>query len=224
MDTVSAVFSKRKLNISKLIPFGFELKDEKYEYRKVLPDSGFVLYVAITADGTLSSEIIDPALDEPYTLHLADEAVGSFVGSVKSQYVETLKEIAEKCYDPDVFKSDQANELIDYVREKYGDELEFLWQKFPDNAVWRCRENQKWYGALLTVTRKKLGIESNEAVEIIDLRLEPGQMGDLLDNVKYFPGWHMNKKHWYTMILDGTVPTREICQRIDDSYTLAWKK
>lgn len=224
MDYINTVFKKRKLNISKLTTFGFEQANEKYEYRKTLTDSGFILTVKINADGEVSSEIIDPVSDEPYTLHLTDTAVGGFVESVRKQYEETLTEIAEKCYEPDVFKSLQAKELIEYVRGKYGNELEFLWTKFPDNAVWRRKDNEKWYGALLTVTKKKLGIKSNETVEIIDLRLEPELMENLLDNVKYFPGWHMNKKSWYTIILDGSVPTEEICQRIDNSYILALKK
>ena len=38
-----------------------------------------------------------------------------------------------------------------------------------------------------------------------------------------FPGYHMNKKHWYTIILDNSISTSEICRRIDDSYLLAHK-
>lgn len=224
MDFINTVFRKRKLNISKLTAFGFEQVNEKYEYRKTLPYSGFILTVKIGADGKVSCEMIDPVSGEPYTLHLTNTAVGGFVGSVRKRYEETLAEIAEKCFEPDVFKSPQAKELIEYVREKYGDELEFLWKKFPDNAVWRRKDNEKWYGALLTVTKKKLGIKSNDTVEIIDLRIKPELMEHLLDNVKYFPGWHMNKKSWYTIILDGSVPTKEIYQRIDDSYMLALKK
>jgi len=75
-----------------------------------------------------------------------------------------------------------------------GDELEFLWTKFPDNAVWRRKDNSKWYGAILTVSRNKLGLSSNEVAEIIDLRLEKEQMSKTIDNEHYFPGWHMNKK------------------------------
>ena len=43
----------------------------------------------------------------------------------------------------------------------------------------------------------------------------------MIDKKRYFPGWHMNKKHWYTIILDGSVSTEEICSRIDESYRLA---
>jgi predicted DNA-binding protein (MmcQ/YjbR family) len=34
------------------------------------------------------------------------------------------------------------------------------------------------------------------------------------------PGYHMNKKHWNTVILDGRVPSKQVREMIDDSYTL----
>ena len=34
------------------------------------------------------------------------------------------------------------------------------------------------------------------------------------------PGWHQNKEHWNTIILDGTVPDREIKRMIAESYDL----
>lgn len=34
------------------------------------------------------------------------------------------------------------------------------------------------------------------------------------------PGYHMNKKHWNTIIVDGSVPTRQLKEWIDDSYQL----
>jgi predicted DNA-binding protein (MmcQ/YjbR family) len=34
------------------------------------------------------------------------------------------------------------------------------------------------------------------------------------------PGWHMNKKHWNTVIIDGSIPTKEIFNWIDHSYKL----
>ena len=113
--------------------------------------------------------------------------------------------------------------IIEYVRKKYGDELEFLWEKFPDNAIWRRKDNKKWYGALLTVSKRKLGIDSDEIIEIIDLRMKPEDIEKRVDMKKYFPGYHMNKKHWITICLDKTVPYEEICSRIDESYVLAVK-
>jgi len=34
------------------------------------------------------------------------------------------------------------------------------------------------------------------------------------------PGYHMNKEHWNTIILDGTLPDELIYKLIDDSYIL----
>ncbi|WP_020675894.1 MmcQ/YjbR family DNA-binding protein [Geopsychrobacter electrodiphilus] len=34
------------------------------------------------------------------------------------------------------------------------------------------------------------------------------------------PGYHMNKRHWNTVILDGSIPATEIRSMIDDSYAL----
>ncbi len=37
------------------------------------------------------------------------------------------------------------------------------------------------------------------------------------------PGYHMNKRHWNTVILDGAVPDQELLAMIDDSYALVVK-
>lgn len=34
------------------------------------------------------------------------------------------------------------------------------------------------------------------------------------------PGYHMNKKHWNTIAIDGTIPQKLLKELIDDSYTL----
>ena len=43
----------------------------------------------------------------------------------------------------------------------------------------------------------------------------------LIDNKRYFPAYHMNKKYWCTICLDGTVELEEIYKLIDISYELA---
>lgn len=45
---------------------------------------------------------------------------------------------------------------------------------------------------------------------------------DVFASVK--PGWHMNKKHWNTLILDGSIPAGEIQRLIDHSYSLIISK
>lgn len=223
MDIIKTIFQRKTVNFEKLTAYGFLQEADIYSYSTTLSDSGFTMTVDITKEGQITAVVIDPAFNEPYTLHLADGAVGSFVGQVKNEYEAVLEEIAEKCFDMRVFKSRQAEKVIDYIRTTYGDELEYLWRKFPDNAVVRRKDNQKWYAAILTVSRRKLGFDSDESVEILDLRMTPEDIEKRVDGVKILPGYHMNKKHWITICLDGSVPAGDIFTRVEESYRLAVK-
>ena len=224
MDIIQSIFKRKTVNFEKLTNYGFSKKSDIYSYSTVLPSSGFTMTVSITEHGEISAAVTDPALNEPYVLHLADNAAGSFVGGVKYEYEQVLTDIADKCFEHDVFKTEFAKAMIKYVRSKYSSELEYLWQKFLDNAVVRRNDNQKWYAAFLTVSRRKLGFASDETAEIIDLRMTPENIEKNVDNVKILPGYHMNKKHWITICLDGSVPLDEICRLTDESYMLASKK
>lgn len=217
------VFKNRKLNIEKALSFGFESADGGYVYHADLVEGQMKLTVKIGVEGKIYTCVSDSNSGDEYVLHRVAGAVGSFVGQVKTEYEAILEDISARCFESEVFKSEQAKAVIAYVKDKYGDELEYLWQKFPDNAVVRRKDNQKWYAAILTVSRRKIGFDNDELVEIIDLRLKPEEMESTVDNIKYFLGYHMNKKHWITICLDGTVAIDEIFRRIDDSYTLAIK-
>ncbi|MCI9407463.1 MAG: hypothetical protein HFK06_03815 [Clostridia bacterium] len=209
-------------DFEKLKEFGFAETKDIYSYATEILDGQFSLRVDISrTDNEVKTRLTDLSTGEPYTLHLVKEAGGAFVGEVRTGYERALREIAEKCFVRDVFKGDCAHAVIEYVRKTYGDELEYLWKTFPSNAVWRRKDSKKWYGILLTVSKRKLGLPSDELVTVIDLRYDPAALTGLLDGQRYFPGYHMNKKSWYTICLDGSVSVAEICERIDKSYRLA---
>lgn len=210
------IFKNKKVNSHKLAEFGFV--DNKYSTD--ILDGSFNLTVKIAENNEVQTELIEKDTGELYTLHLVEYVQGSFVGKVKEEYENILTEIAENCFEQDVFKSKQSKLIIEYVKDKYGDELEYLWEKFPDNAVCRRKDNKKWYLAILTVAKNKLGFESDKKVEIIDLRATTEEIEKIVDNKKYFAGYHMNKKHWLTIILDGSVPIKEIYDRINISYNI----
>lgn len=216
-------FKRKRLNIARLIPFGFVEQEGQYVWSTPVADGQFRMIVTVTKTGGIKTGLLDSDSGEEYVLHRDPHARGAFVGKVRMEYGRILDRIAEKCFDPDVFRSDEAHEVIRYVREKYGDEPEFLWQRFPDNAIFRRKDTGKWYAALLVLSKRKLGLASDDSVDILDLRVKTEDIETLLDNEKFFPGYHMNKKHWFTVCLDGSVPMEEICRRIDESYLLAKK-
>lgn len=223
MDISKSIFRRKKVNFEKLTAFGFSKEEGTYSYRAALSGSGFILTVRITEQGEIGTAVTDPVSGEPYVLHLSDRTEGSFVGGVKHEYERVLTDIAEQCFERDVFKADLTKALIQHIRGTYGDELEYLWEKFPDNAIARRKDNRKWYAVFLTVSRRKLGFDSDETIEILDLRMAPEEITQKADGVKLLPGYHMNKKHWITVCLDGSVPPDEICRLLDESYRLARK-
>lgn len=217
------IFKNKKPNFQKLIEYGFCTDNNLYTYTVPIVDQQFYMTVKVTESGIVKTEVIDRDTEEQYVLHLSELAAGPFVGTIKKEHDSVLKSIADDCFESDVFKSSFSHSIINYVRETYNDELEFLWSRFPNNAILRHKDTKKWYAVLLTVSKRKIGIDSDDIIEIIDLHLSPQNILSVVDNKKYFPGYHMNKKHWCTICLDGSVSLNEIYMRIDESYKLAAK-
>lgn len=114
--------------------------------------------------------------------------------------------------------------IFDYVKKKYGTEPDYPWEGDRINAVLRHSDTAKWYALMMTVSRKTLGINSDEKVDILNVKCDPIMIGSLLMNDGYFSAYHMNKEHWITVILDGTVPFEEICGVINISYGMTKSK
>lgn len=222
MRNLEKYLNNKKIDNNKLIKYGFVEDNNKYIYKIKIHNNEFEVIVEVT-DNIKTSKIIDISSDEEYILVDVEESTGEFVGKIREEYEKILKDIINKCTDENIFKFKQTKEIINYIKEKYDDELEFLWEKFDNNAIWRNKINQKWYGLLLTVTYDKLDASSNsnEVIEIIDLRYPKGENLNIVDNEKFFLGYHMNKNSWITIILDGRVETEKIKRLIDDSYNLS---
>ena len=225
----------RTINYDKLLEYGFVKEDNIYLYRKMLDDDQFEMKVMIE-NNKMSSWLFDLISKDEYILVDIKDSMGEFVGRVRKVYEEELQNIIEKCTSLNIFKSQQAKEVIKYVKEKYNDDLEYLWEKFPENAIWRNKTNNKWYGAILVISERKLEISSDKKIEIIDLRYQKDKIEELIDYNKIdkieelidynkiFPGYHMNKKSWITIKLDGSLELEEIFKLIDNSYNISLKK
>lgn len=184
----------------------------------------FRLVIKIDENNVIFSDCYEVATNEKLLPYYASGSQGDFIGNIRNAYDEIIQKVKDHCCSKNVFKSEYAQFIIDYVKKEYHDDLEYLWKKFPNNAIWRNQVNQKWYGALLVVEKTKIDIPEAGTVEIIDLLMEPERIEALVDHKKYFKGYHMNKKHWITIKLDGSVDIKEICDLLDHSYLLSKNK
>ena len=216
------LFKNKKLNREKLLNNGFALDGENFIRREEILNH-MTLTIIIDGRGRVTSKIFD-ADGEPYTLHLVEGATGEFVGSVKAEHERILKNISEQCFDDEIFKFGQTLKLIEYIRENFSDAPEFLWEKYPNFAIFRRKDNRKWYALIANIPKKYLRLGGAEEIEILNLRVEPEELDKIFDGEKYFRGWHMNKKSWLTLRLDETLTDEEIFARLEESYRLAKKK
>ena len=219
MTDFERLFSEGTPDRDKLTQNGF--RETRNGYFRESPLCGFLLRIGVSVGGKVRAELYDADADAPYTLHFVESAGGSFVAEVRSAYERALKELAEKCFDHAVFTSRYAKRLVEYARKRYGEDCEFLWERTPDNGVLRRADNYKWYAAILTVAGNKVGLSTDDIVEIVDLRAEEGTVSELIHRRGFAPAWHMNKKSWLTVLLDGSVEFSTIARMLDESRLLA---
>ena len=146
---------------------------------------------------------------------------GNFVGQVRCDYEKILTDVIDTCTIKEKFQSKQTINVIKYVKDRYGDELELLWEKYDECAVIRNKQNNKWYAVIMTIPESKLIEGAKRTVEIIDLKYEKDKSSSIIDGKIIFPGYHMNKKSWITIILDESVENKKIQGLIDHSYDLS---
>ena len=215
-------FERKQFNAEKTLSAGFQ-RDGKNFVRREQISNELTAEIIIDERGSVTTKIFD-ADGELYTLHLVDGASGEFVGSVKAAYTKILDDVAANCFDEQLYSSEQTLKLVALIHEKFSDEPEFLWEKFPNFAVFRRKDNRKWYAVIMVVPRKTLQLAGDGELEILNLRVVPEELDKLVDDEKYFRGWHMNKKSWITLRLDGALSFEEISARLEQSYRLAAKK
>lgn len=98
-------------------------------------------------------------------------------------------------------------ELFKWVKKKYNTDPEYPWN--DENAVLRHSDNKKWYGAILQVSRNKLGLSGTEKADVLNVKCDPLLIGSFRTQDGFFPAYHMNKENWISILLGEP--------RLDDS-------
>lgn len=220
MSEFTSIFQFRKRNDEKLRAFGFRDRGRFYEWERPILENQFLFSVSIEKEGAVDYTVRDLASGELYTLVKVPKAQGPFVGQVRECCKQLLTEIAERCFDREVFRAPQTKRVVQLLEEKYGALPEYLWESHPNYAVFRHRENKKWFAVLLTVDRGKLDPALHGEVEILDLKAAAQTVSLLTETGRYYPGYHMNKNYWYTAVLDDTLSDEELLERLSESFQL----
>lgn len=211
-----------KVDENKLIEYGFIKENNIYTYNKYILDNEFKIIVEYK-DNIMTSKLIEVSFNDEY-LQADSNSTGEYSNNIKTEYEKVLNNIKKNCQKKEVFKSTQTQEVINYIHNKYDCELEYLWEKYDNNAIVRNSLNNKWFGVFMKISPKKIGLKKEEDIEMIDLQYYKDKVDDIIDFKSIFPGYHMNKKSWVTIVLDNEMNIEDIFKLIDISYTLSISK
>ena len=117
-------------------------------------------------------------------------------------------------------KTSLREAVLQFASSHHGTLPEYLWAKHPRYAVLRHVENRKWYGVILDVPRKRLGLSGEGPVDILDIKCDPVLGSSLRATPGFLPAYHMHKESWLTVLLDGTVELETILGLLEMSHGL----
>lgn len=112
-----------------------------------------------------------------------------------------------------------------YIKKKYKILPDYPWMKYDDNAVFRHGDNRKWFALVMGVKREKLGLSGEGCVDVMNLKVDDLFLREMLTQQDgIMPAYHMNKQHWISVLLDGTVVEERIFELIDISFAATASK
>ncbi len=108
-----------------------------------------------------------------------------------------------------------------FIHENFGGILQdWPWDETPDYTVFRHADNRKWFALIANVKYQTLGLDQPGNVDFINLKCDPDLLETLVQEPGILPAYHMNKRHWLTIPLDGRCSADQIKSLIDLSYRL----
>ena len=215
------IFKAYQFNSKKAKEYGFIENQGVWTYSLTILKGDFLMKITVE-DSDLTFQVFDQETGELYPQVHMESMRGTFVGSVREACLEELFDIRKACFEVQKFLCPQTKRIMALVQEKYGNQLEYLWEKSPDTAVLRHEDNQKWYAILMRIPWDRLDKGREGLVEAVNLKHD--QVADLLSQKGIYPAFHMNKSYWINVPLDDKLSDQQILDLIETSWGLTRKK
>lgn len=92
-------------------------------------------------------------------------------------------------------------QIREYCLNTYGTTPDYPFDEDFETAVLRHADNKKWYAIVMKVSRRKFSFESDEVIDVVNLKLPTEMFGSFgaVDGV--YPAYHMNKLQWISVLL-----------------------
>ena len=91
--------------------------------------------------------------------------------------------------------------FLSYCLSTYNTAPDYPFDEDFETAVLRHSDNRKWYALVMRVSRRKFGLESDEVIDVVNLKLPTEMFGSFGKADGVYPAYHMNKFHWISVLL-----------------------
>ena len=91
--------------------------------------------------------------------------------------------------------------FLEYCIDTYGTSPDYPFEEDFVTAVLRHADNRKWYALVMRVSRRKFGFDSDEIIDVVNLKLPTEMFGSFGTDDGVYPAYHMNKLHWISVLL-----------------------
>ena len=217
MHDISKTFNRFKYKKDKLLKYGFKENKNKYTLDQLSTNKDFIFHIEIE-NKEVSYEVIDTKTNDEYLPFYIDSINGEYVGSIRDEFNLLINTILSTCFDKD-FENVTLKRVIDYVKKEYNVSPEYLWEDTPNTFVFK-HPGSKWFGIVMDISYKKVGINSNDIVYVMNVKVPTEEVDSLVKESGIVPAYHMNKKHWISILLDGSLNIKKIKELIDISFEL----
>ena len=109
-------------------------------------------------------------------------------------------------------------EIEAYIENQYGVKAEYPFEMDDETAVFRQKSNGKWFAIIMRISKRRLHIDSDEEIDVMNVKCDPILIGSFLLDTGFYPAYHMNKTHWITVSPDADED--KVKMLIDMSFSL----
>ena len=91
--------------------------------------------------------------------------------------------------------------FFEYCLNTYDTAPDYPFDEDFETAVMRHSDNRKWYAIVMRVSRRKFGFDSDEVIDVVNLKLPTEMFGSFGAADGVYPAYHMNKLHCISVLL-----------------------
>ncbi len=92
-------------------------------------------------------------------------------------------------------------QFFSYCLSTYTTSPDYPFEEDFETAVFRHSGSRKWYAIVMRVSRRKFGFDSDEVIDVVNLKLPTEMFGSFGASDGVYPAYHMNKLHWVSVLL-----------------------